>query len=121
MAKNTLGYFKYIILGHIAGFLLMYGLTPILQSSLFDKFIPSEIGLIQQDELSLFPYYFWFIALLLAVYLLWLVFVRSLKKICRSCCDKAAKYERGNSVFEEDFYQCVSYQTLKQELKAATN
>jgi len=30
LAKRTLGYFKLILVGHIAGFLLMYGLTPLL-------------------------------------------------------------------------------------------
>ena len=30
LAKGTLAYFKYIILGHMCGFLFMYGLTPIL-------------------------------------------------------------------------------------------
>lgn len=30
LAKGTLSYFKFILLGHIVGFLFMYGLTPIL-------------------------------------------------------------------------------------------
>ena len=30
LAKGTLRYFKYIIMGHMIGFLFMYGMTPIL-------------------------------------------------------------------------------------------
>ena len=36
LARRTLDYFKYILILHILGFLLMYGLTPILQNDLFD-------------------------------------------------------------------------------------
>lgn len=36
LAKGTLAYFKYILILHIAGFLLMYGRTPILQNDLFE-------------------------------------------------------------------------------------
>jgi hypothetical protein len=36
MAKGTLSYFKLILVIHIVGFLLMYGLTPILQNDLFE-------------------------------------------------------------------------------------
>lgn len=30
LAKGVHGYYKFILLGHVCGFLLMYGLTPIL-------------------------------------------------------------------------------------------
>ena len=34
LAEQTLGYFKYIVVLHIIGFLIMYGITPILYNSL---------------------------------------------------------------------------------------
>ena len=36
LAKHTLHYFKYILLLHIFGMLLMTGLTPILQTNIFE-------------------------------------------------------------------------------------
>ena len=36
LARHTLHYFKFILLIHIAGTLLMFGLTPILQSNIFE-------------------------------------------------------------------------------------
>ena len=94
LAKGTVSYFKFILLGHIAGFLLMYGLTPILQTDLFEQFVPTKIGIIEQEQFNLFPYYFWLIAFLLAFYIVWIVFVRTCTKICRHyCADTVKKYE----------------------------
>jgi len=116
MAKRTLGFFKFILLGHIAGFLLMYSLTPILQNDLFEKFVPKEIGIIKQEEFSLFPYYFWFIAALLAFYLLWILLIKSCIKISQHYCCKDNKFEKLSYSFGEDFYACISYRALKAEL-----
>jgi|Transcript_37488 hypothetical protein len=77
---------------HIAGFLLMYGMTPILQNDLFEWFVPTEIGLIEQEKFSLFPYYFWLIAFVLVVYLGWVVFVRTCIKLFKRCCARASKF-----------------------------
>ena len=75
LARHTLGYFKWILVLHMGGFLLMYGLTPILQEDIFEHFIPKEVGLVDQEELRLFPYYFWLIAGLLASYLVYTFFL----------------------------------------------
>lgn len=36
LARTTLTFFKYILILHIIGFLVMYGFTPILQISFFE-------------------------------------------------------------------------------------
>ena len=97
LAKSALVYYKYILLGHIAGFLLMYGLTPILQTNLFEQFVPTKIGFIEQEQFSAYPYYFWLIALILAIYIIWVLFVRTCSKICRHyCASTVEKYEKFN-------------------------
>ena len=99
LAKRTLGYFKFILLLHIVGFLLMYGFTPILQNDLFSHFEPEQIGIIEQKELSLFPYYFWLIAFLLAAYLIWIIFIRTFVKISRKFCSDSNQYKQLNYSF----------------------
>ena len=113
--------FKYILLLHIAGFLVMYGMTPILQNDLFNRFVPKEIGVIEQEKFNLFPYYFWFIAFLLVAYLTWLIFVRTFIKLCQRCCAEAEKKLAAEvDTFESDVLQTITYQQLKHELKATT-
>lgn len=112
LAKGTLGYFKYILVGHIAGFLLMYGLTPILQHDLFEQFVPKEIGLIEQEEFSLFPYYFWFIAAIMMAYVIWTLFIKSFIKIGRRYCSTATR-RLSATHFEQDFFSCINYMSLK--------
>lgn len=46
LAKGTIGYFKFILLGHVAGFLLMFSMTPILQNDLLTVFEQEEFGTI---------------------------------------------------------------------------
>ena len=122
LAKGTVGYYKYILLGHIAGFLLMYGLTPILQTNLFEQFVPTEVGLIEQEQFSLYPYYFWLIAIITALYILWVIFVRTCMKICRHCCASTVeKYESYGLASQKDFYECINYVTLRRELKSSDN
>ena len=120
MARHTLFYFKFILLAHIGGFLLMYGYTPILQNHLFE-FLPVSLDVFKtkETELSLFPFYFWLIAGLLALYIVWIVVIRSLIKIGRYCCGKK-QFEKLEYGFGEDFYTCVSYRTLKHELHMTT-
>ena len=121
LAKRTLGYFKFILFLHIAGFLLMYGLTPILQNDLFDHFTASKIGIIELEEgeeFNLFPYYFWFIAALLGLWILWILVVKSFIKIGRHCCVQREAIHKLEYSFEEDFYSCISYKTLRHELKS---
>ena len=110
LARHTLDLFKYILVLHIAGFLLMYGLTPILQNDLFDRFIPTEVGVIEQEQFSLFPYYFWFIAALLALYLVWIIFVRTFLKLAKRCCAQAEKFAAEAETFESDMLRTISYQ-----------
>ena len=89
LSKRTLGYFKYILMGHIAGFLLMYGFTPILQSDSLDAFLPKDVGIEEQDKFSLFPYYFWLILALLISYAIWITVIRSFIKLGKHCCGRA--------------------------------
>ena len=94
LAKRTLGYFKLILLLHVCGFLLMYGFTPILQNDLFEHLEPGSIGTVQEDELNLFSYYFWFLAFLLAAYVIWKLLIGTCVKIGRRYCSETAKFKR---------------------------
>lgn len=118
LAKKTLNYFKWILLLHTVGFLLCYGLTPILQNDLF-TIVPEEFGIIEQEEFNLFPYYFWLIALLVGSYLVWILFIESFIKIGNFCCSsKALKLNDVHFDWQEDFYQCISFKSLKHEFKS---
>ena len=64
LARKTLTYFKWILLLHIVGFLLMYGLTPILQNSFFNQ-LDERVIKIDLTEPNLFPIYFVLIAFVL--------------------------------------------------------
>lgn len=99
LAKRTLGYFKFILLLHVVGFLFMYGFTPILQNDLFAHLETNQIGIIEQEELSLFPYYFWLIAFLLSAYLIWVIFIRTFVKISRKYCSDNNQYKELNYCF----------------------
>jgi len=74
MARHSVIYLKYILFGHICGLILMFGLTPILQDSLFD-FVPRTIQIFKQKTFSLFPFYFWIVAGLIALYLVWFLLI----------------------------------------------
>ena len=75
LAKGTIGYFKYILLGHIAAFLLMYDMTPILQHDLLKAF-EQEFELKDEDVYNIFPLYFYGLILLLGLYVVWWFFLK---------------------------------------------
>lgn len=99
----------------------MYGITPILQSDLYAQIVPTDIGVIEQETFSLFPYYIWFMAFILVVYLLWTIFISTFIKLFQRCCAKAAKYAEQNIAIENDLLTTISYRQLKAELRSTTN
>lgn len=121
LAKRTLGHFKFILLFHIIGFLFMYGMTPILQNDVFDHFVPSNIGLIEQEEgedFNLFPWYFWCMAALLALWIVWILIIKSFIRLGKVFFSERKAIEKMSYSFEEDFFACISWKTLRHELKS---
>ena len=86
LAKGTIGYFKYILLGHIAGFLLMFDMTPILQHDLLG-FYEKDVGFKEEtDHFSLFPYYFYGLITIFGFYVVWIFIVRSIISLAKLYC-----------------------------------
>ena len=78
--------------------------------------------MIEQERFSAYPYYFWLIALIAALYIIWVLFVRTFTKICRHYCANAVeKYQTYNENFNEDFYECIKYPALRHELYSSTS
>ena len=93
MARHSVIYLKYILFGHICGLILMFGLTPILQDNLFD-FVPKTIQIFKQKTFSLFPFYFWIVAGLIALYLVWFLLIKNIIKIGQHCCGTNSKFAK---------------------------
>ena len=94
LANRTLDYYKYILVLHIVGFLLMYGLTPILQNDLLKHLDFRELGFRDsKGNFSLFSAYFWLIALMIALFFLWALPIKSCKRCIRHFCCRRLQLE----------------------------
>ena len=72
LAKRITAFFKYIAMGHMIGFLFMYGQTHIFKNDLFDHF---------ETDRSILIFYFWLIATILSIFL-----IRTIYQYCRYYC-----------------------------------
>ena len=87
LAKQTLSYYKYIFVLHIVGFLLMYGLTPILQNQLLRHLDFREVRFADsKGRFSFYSAYFWLIALMVTVFFLWALPIKSCLRFARHWC-----------------------------------
>ena len=87
LALNTLTIFKYIFMLHIAGFLLMFGRTPIFNNKLWRADDYTTIYFRNKEgEFTLFSFYFWLIMLILGVFLLWACPVKNCIRCVKHCC-----------------------------------
>mmetsp|Transcript_25709 Transcript_25709/g.34343 ORF Transcript_25709/g.34343 Transcript_25709/m.34343 type:complete len:132 (-) Transcript_25709:565-960(-) len=73
MASATISFFKYIIVLHLLGFLIMYGLTPILPTriDIASTTDPSQIQFkTKYGDFTLYSGYVWVCLIILAVFIL---------------------------------------------------
>ena len=68
----------------------------------------------------MFPYYFWLIAVALVIYLVWVIFLRTIIRLCRRCCAKAVNFAEMDVDVHEDIFETISYPQLKHELSSTT-
>ena len=91
LATNTLSLFKYIIVLHVLGVILMFGLTPILPHT---SFTSGEIGSdsvkfeSEDGSFSLYSVYIWFILLVIATWIIYNLPVRFVQSCVRNCCQR---------------------------------
>ena len=120
LAKRTLSYYKYILVLHIFGFLLMYGKTPILHNDLFEHLDFDSISFQDKNgKFSFYSVYFWLIVFIVTAFLLWALPIKNCWKIINHCCCRRLFNEIKDSTayrFEEDFYQCINFTALKEKL-----
>mmetsp|Transcript_10771 Transcript_10771/g.13485 ORF Transcript_10771/g.13485 Transcript_10771/m.13485 type:complete len:174 (+) Transcript_10771:3029-3550(+) len=119
MASATISFFKYIIVLHLLSFLIMYGLTPILPTriDIASTTDPSQIQFkTKYGDFTLYSGYVWVCLIILAVFILLNLPFRAVKG-CIAKCFKKAKLEQEIELnFCDDFFECVSYATLKDRL-----
>ena len=87
LATKTLSFFKYIVLMHLLGFLLMFGLTPILPTTALES--DSQRSSLEfrtkQNEFTLLSAYAWVLIIVLCFYFCYNLPARGLKQ-CKACC-----------------------------------
>jgi len=120
LARTTLSFFKFILVLHLIGTLVMFDLTPILQTSFFkDDSQTKGFKVMQDGEFSFYSIYFWICVIILVTFLIvTLPFNFCRKFIQRCCCTNKTSIlpQWVEFQFEQDFYQCVSYGSLKEKL-----
>ena len=71
-------------------------------------------------EFTLYSSYFWLITLIVAGFLLWFILGRSCIRVIRHCCcrklTRVVTQAQLSYGFDEDFYKCISFTTLKAKL-----
>jgi len=101
LAKHALQQFKLILIFHILGFLLMFQLTPIFA---YES---------QSEHVSLFAIFFLVVVLaLIGYFCVWTICLRSVLKALKACCSDKLRLQDA-AYFEDDFYSCISYSTLR--------
>jgi len=120
LARSSVALYKYILILHILGFILMFGLTPILPTDFSQQTGPDNIRFqTPQGEFTLYGLYFWLMFFILLAFILWKLPVGALRNCIRSCCFKRIKEKvlaQDEVAFENDFYQCASFTALKEKL-----
>ena len=117
LAYNTLKWFKYALVLHIIGGMLMYSNSAILPvkqtitSSAFGKQFSSYTKSFQFGTVTskLMAIYIAVFASLIALYLVYRLFLLTLIKVFSRLCKNFKKRFLEVENFESDFYSCVSF------------
>ena len=74
--------------------------------------------MLRQGEWDFFDVYIWVVLVLVALYVVWRLFFKVLNKVTRYFCCKANSEDVAalNDCYEADFYGCVNFETLYDEL-----
>jgi len=117
LALASMSFYKYICILHLLGFLIMFGLTPILPTRM-------KIGDGQTDpsalqfktnygDFTLYSIYLWIVIVIIAV----LILVNLPFKAIGGCIDNCSKKKliaaEDEINFSDDFFKCASYAALK--------
>ena len=125
LARESLTWFKWILLLHVVAGVIMFANSSIIPS----KYVWIEVtnNMLKQVNSSWQVEDFYqlhilifvgLFLLILAVYLLWKIVIKSVQWCCRLCSDSIAdQFNDEELAFQYDFYDCANFTTLLNELQ----
>ena len=121
MATKTLTFNKYFIILHVIGFTLMFGLTPILPLRIdldsIDGVTRAQLQFQSNlGDFTLYSLYLWALLISVVILLITILPYRVIQNCLKICCKKKAIEFENEVNFCDDFYQCINYNTIKEEL-----
>ena len=123
LARKTLVWFKYIIVMHVIGGILMYSNSSILPyqednerkslSELLDSYTHETYDNSEFMSIRMIIYQLIFVVVVL-LYFFWRYAVKLCLKICKCCCqsDVAENLAKTQNL-KSNFYKCVNFRTLR--------
>ena len=117
MAGQALSFFNYFAILHLVGFTVMFGFTPILPLRVNFESKEELIKLLLQfksnlGQFTFYSIYIWVLMFILLYFVISFFFQDIIGCCTRKCRKKTIEIEKGVN-FSDDFYQCISFNTLK--------